>query len=136
VNFRARGGEKMSEENDERVNGKPSIFTCPDCNGTLWEFKDGELPRFRCRVGHAYSPDTMRDGYNDSVEGALWSAVRILEETASFERRLSADAHLRGDELSAHRFLDAATGREDQAGMIREMLMSQGGREESISDIA
>src|SRR5262245_18771645 len=30
-------GEKMNEEQDERLMGKPSQFTCPDCNGTLWE---------------------------------------------------------------------------------------------------
>src|SRR5437899_8216914 len=36
----------------ERLAGKPSQFTCPDCNGTLWEIQDAEILRFRCRVGH------------------------------------------------------------------------------------
>src|SRR5262249_42648836 len=94
-------GEKMDQENDERVNGKPSIFTCPDCSGTLWEFEDGGLTRFRCRVGHAFSPEAMRDGYSDSIEGALWSAVRILEESASLERQLAAEAVARGDSATA-----------------------------------
>src|SRR5262249_3049869 len=67
-------GEKMSEQNDERVTGKPSMFTCPDCSGTLWEVQDGDLLRSRCRVGHAFSPESMRAGYTDSVEGALWAA--------------------------------------------------------------
>src|SRR5262245_11060280 len=30
-------GEKIKGEEDERLLGKPSSFTCPDCNGTLWE---------------------------------------------------------------------------------------------------
>ena len=43
-------GEKMSEQYDERTNRKPSMFTCPDCSGTLWEVEEGEgeLLRFRC----------------------------------------------------------------------------------------
>jgi two-component system, chemotaxis family, protein-glutamate methylesterase/glutaminase len=129
-------GEKMSEQYDERMNGKPSIFTCPDCSGTLWEVEDGDLLRFRCRVGHAFSPEAMRNGYTDSVEGALWSAVRILEESASLERRLAADAAARGDELTADRFSDVALGREEQAAMIRDMLMSKRSPEEKANEIA
>src|SRR5262249_53139874 len=33
--------------------GRPSAFSCPECGGVLWELDDGELPRFRCRAGHA-----------------------------------------------------------------------------------
>jgi two-component system chemotaxis response regulator CheB len=127
-------GEKMREDFDERVQGKPSMFTCPDCSGTLWEVQEGDLLRFRCRVGHAFSPGAMRDGYSDSVEGALWTAVRILEESASLERRLAGDAAMRGDQLSADRFTDIAGGREEQAALIRDMLMSKENKEQNIRD--
>jgi two-component system chemotaxis response regulator CheB len=129
-------GEKMSEELDERVMGKPSMFTCPDCSGTLWEVTDGDLLRFRCRVGHAFSPESMRDGYTDSVEGALWTAVRILEESAALERKLSAYAAARGDDLTADRFTDAALGREEQAAMIRNMLITKESAEQKADEIA
>src|SRR5262249_39934769 len=129
-------GEKMSEQNDERMSGKPSMFTCPDCSGTLWEVQEGDLLRFRCRVGHAFSPESMRDGYTESIEGALWSAVRILEESASLERTLAADAGLPGDNLTAQRFSDIALGREEEAGIIRDMLMSKSNPEEKANEIA
>jgi two-component system chemotaxis response regulator CheB len=129
-------GEKMDQQNDERVNGKPSIFTCPDCSGTLWEFEEGDLIRFRCRVGHAFSPEAMRDGYGESVEGALWTAVRILEESASLERMLAAQAVSRGDDATADRFSDVALGREEQAALIRDMLLSKQNREEKANEIA
>jgi len=47
---------------------------------------------------------------SESVEGALWTAVRVLEESAALERRLAGDAASRGDQFTADRFADAATG--------------------------
>lgn len=35
--------------------GQPSGFACPDCGGALWDLKDSQGLRFRCRTGHAYS---------------------------------------------------------------------------------
>src|SRR5689334_20802308 len=89
--------EKMKEEEDERWMGKRSAFTCPDCNGTLWEVQDGGLLRFCCRIGHAFSGDGVRAGYSESVEAALWAAVRLLEESAALENRLGELALERGD---------------------------------------
>ena len=124
--------EKMREEQDERLAGNPSQFTCPDCNGTLWEIQDGGMLRFRCRVGHAFSDDGMRAGYSESVEAALWSAVRSLEESAALEDKLAGLAEERGDHLSAANFRDVARDREEQAGVIRAMLLSKNRSNETV----
>ncbi|MDP9151849.1 MAG: chemotaxis protein CheB, partial [Myxococcota bacterium] len=58
----------------------PSSFVCPDCGGTLFEVNDGDLVRYRCRVGHAYGLEGLLGQKAADVEGALWSAVRALEE--------------------------------------------------------
>ncbi len=115
-------GEKMIE--DERILGRPSTFTCPECQGSLWELQEGEVLRFRCRVGHAFSVDGMRVQYSDTIEAALWSAVRVLEESAALERRLAAEAAAKGREQSAQRFAEIASGREQEALTIRKMLLS------------
>ncbi|MEY4577436.1 MAG: hypothetical protein RL701_2139, partial [Pseudomonadota bacterium] len=39
--------------------GVPSAFACPDCHGVLWELHEGKLVRYRCRVGHAYLPQSL-----------------------------------------------------------------------------
>src|SRR5438067_1207378 len=55
----ANGDDKLVNEelreltmhSDERQHpGEPSPYSCPECGGVLWELKDGELLRFRCRV--------------------------------------------------------------------------------------
>src|SRR4051794_8041823 len=39
--------------------GPPSGLTCPECGGALWETVDGELVRYRCHVGHSYTPSGL-----------------------------------------------------------------------------
>ncbi len=60
--------------------GRPSPWPCPDCNGVLWEVEDGPVLRFRCRVGHAWSAESLLAQQADGVEGALWMALRALED--------------------------------------------------------
>ena len=61
---------------DEARPGKPSPYSCPDCGGVLWEIDDaGDLTRFRCRVAHSFSSETMVAAQGYQLEEALWSAV-------------------------------------------------------------
>src|SRR5256885_10751022 len=102
--------------------GEPSQFSCPACGGVLTEIHDSDLLRFRCLVGHAYGPDALRMEQQSPLEGALWAAVRALEEQASLAPRLAG----RGRELkqlkTAARFDDRATAAEQQAALVREAL--------------
>lgn len=41
----------------------PSAITCPACHGCMWELRDGELMRYRCHVGYAYSVDSLVGGW-------------------------------------------------------------------------
>src|SRR5437660_3614276 len=64
---------------NERV-GKPSAFSCPECGGVLWELRDQDLLRFRCRVGHAFSVESVEAAQVEQLEDALWTALKTLEE--------------------------------------------------------
>jgi two-component system, chemotaxis family, protein-glutamate methylesterase/glutaminase len=108
-------------QSDDRP-GVPSVFGCPDCGGVLWELGESELIRYRCRVGHAYSPDTLSTKQLEAIEDALWMALRALEEQAALARRLAHRAEERGQRTLATRFQVRQRDAQDQAAVIREVL--------------
>jgi two-component system chemotaxis response regulator CheB len=110
---------------DEKRPGVPSRFTCPECQGVLWEIDDDELLRFRCRVGHAYSSESLLAGQFDAVEAALWAALRALEENISLSNRIGKRMRSRGHMQSAERFERQACEAEKQADVLRRVLTTR-----------
>jgi two-component system chemotaxis response regulator CheB len=108
-------------QNDDRP-GKPSPYSCPDCFGVLWEIDDGEYVRFRCRVGHAFSPETMLDAQSQVLEEALWSAIKTLEESARLSARLAETERRRGHQWLVQRFEEKERDARERAEVIRRFL--------------
>src|SRR5262249_59205568 len=104
--------------------GTRSVFGCPDCGGVLWELEDGELQRFRCRVGHAYGAKGLLEAQTESLDTALWSAFRAMEEHAALVRRLAADARKKQRLNSAKLFEKRAEAVEREAKVIRRLLVT------------
>jgi len=106
---------------------EPSPFTCPECHGTLFERKDGTIMRYRCRTGHAYSPDALVAAQTQGVETAMWIALRALEENAALLHRLAERAGGRKQKRTAERFLSQAHAVELRARIIRDALQNGDG---------
>ena len=114
---------EMTFGGDERRHpGRPSGFTCPDCNGVLWEIDEHEIFRFRCRVGHEWSPEGLLAQQNDGIEAALWIALRSLEERGSLSRRMAKSAEDRNHQITASRFHEQAEEAEHGAALVRALL--------------
>ena len=109
---------------DGPLPGPPSTLTCPDCGGAIWEQVDGELVRYRCHVGHAYTVDSMIGAQAARVEAALWTAVRALEEKAQLSRRLAERSRKRGLERLAQRYGEAVETAELGSSSIRHLLLN------------
>jgi two-component system, chemotaxis family, protein-glutamate methylesterase/glutaminase len=105
--------------------GEPSGFSCPDCNGVLWAIQDGGLERFRCRVGHAWSPESLLTQQSEALEAALWIALRSLEERAALANRLAEPARRRGHSITASRFQEQATEAQQAARVVRNLLLDR-----------
>lgn len=113
--------EESEMEDVEKI-GALSAFTCPDCRGALWELRDGNLLRFRCHVGHAFSAESLMAEQSEELENALWAALRSLEENAALSRRMAARASERNHTISVMQFEKNARQVEQHAAVIRQVL--------------
>lgn len=104
--------------------GVPSGFSCPDCQGTLFELPDNHL-RYRCRVGHAWTSVSLLAQQDAGLEHALWMALRSLEEKAALSRRMANAARLRRSEQTAVHYDESAEAALSATGTLRELLLGQ-----------
>jgi len=111
-----------------RPDGPASGFTCPECNGALWELHEGGLLRYRCRVGHAYSEEAMVHAQGSAVEAALYAALEVLEERGELMRKIAQRYTLRKDLQG--RFQAHALQAETHAATIRRVLAATDRHEE------
>jgi two-component system chemotaxis response regulator CheB len=104
--------------------GTLSNVTCPECQGNLWEIRDGESVRFRCRVGHAYSEGAIDLAQSQSVERALWSALKALEERVALMRKLAARARRKGHDSLALMFEERSKVVDRDVRAIHDLIIS------------
>jgi two-component system chemotaxis response regulator CheB len=117
--------DELDPEALGRPLGKPSGFSCPGCNGELFELVDSKLVRYRCRVGHAYSEASLSQGMSTELEQALWTALRVLKEHADFAERLRQRALAAGRYGAAELHAGESTDAEERAGQIRAVLAGE-----------
>ena len=104
------------------MRGRPSRFTCPDCGGSLWESVDEGEAKFRCRVGHSWTAVALLDQQAETLEQALWTALRALAERADLARRMRDQAEVK-HRSHAVRLLDLQLKElEEKADVVREVL--------------
>jgi two-component system chemotaxis response regulator CheB len=102
--------------------GEISALSCPECAGPLYEIDDGGLLRFRCRVGHAYTAESMLEGKSEVLESALYLALNTLQESATMSERLAARANGQGHDRAAASFEERAREARRSAAVIRQVL--------------
>lgn len=120
----------MDAIQDENRPGIPSSFACPECGGVLWEMEGEEILRFRCRVGHAYTAGSLSVEQSEQVEGALWAAMRALEEGASLARRMAENAARGRHPRLERRFRARAESKMSQAAILRNLIVE--GKDEPV----
>lgn len=101
------------------------FFSCPDCGGVLEPMGGAGLVRYECRVGHAYSPESLYAAQNEEVEQALWMALRAIEEKVELALRLERRFRELGQTVTADRYADRVRVTAERAASLRDLLGRQ-----------
>ena len=73
-----------------------SPITCPECHGTMQEIRDGELLRYRCHTGHAFTLEVLGTAQAEAWERTLYSAYGLQQERSILLRRMAERARQQG----------------------------------------
>lgn len=121
----------VREDMDEQIHngraGDVSVYTCPECGGALWQVNQQGLTLFRCHVGHAYNGEALLAEQSETLEAALWTAVRTFKEKMVLSRQLAEQERRRGQERLAARFDEQAAQAEEYASVIQKLVLNGNG---------
>jgi two-component system chemotaxis response regulator CheB len=105
-----------------RTIGQPAGYGCPACGGSLYEVEGSPVPRYRCRVGHAWSPESLLEEQSAGLEGALWMALRALADKAALSRRMAENFRASGHGSTRERFESIAADADSASELIRGLI--------------
>lgn len=92
VRLEAQIAMRMSSSVDDLLRlGTLTAFTCPDCGGTLAQIVEGDMVRFRCYTGHAFTDKSLEIEQAEKSEESLWVAIRLMEERKNLLSSLSEE---------------------------------------------
>ncbi|KTB93896.1 hypothetical protein AO069_04785 [Pseudomonas syringae pv. syringae PD2774] len=101
--------------------GEVSGISCPECGGALWEL--GTVPpHFRCHTGHSYSSAALLQAQTETVEEAIWVAIRALHEKQLMMGRLIQSSKERGRASALREYELASEGMESHKKTLRALL--------------
>lgn len=113
---------------DERITaqlGELSAQSCPECGGPLWEQEAAGTSQFRCRVGHAYTVQSLISAEEERLEASLWAAVRLFDQRANLLTTLAEkDRQAQHTRMMKHHE-DLAREAREHATLLRKVITTE-----------
>jgi two-component system chemotaxis response regulator CheB len=104
--------------------GELSVLSCPECGGPLWQQQAANMARYRCRVGHAYTAQSLLSAEDEAIEASLWAAVRLLEQRANILNGLADKDRLADRNRMVEHHEGLARESRDHAEVLRKLLLT------------
>jgi two-component system, chemotaxis family, protein-glutamate methylesterase/glutaminase len=104
--------------------GDPSRLSCPDCGGVLNGITQQNETRFRCQVGHAFTPLGLAAAQNEELERALGIAVRTHRDRMKLFAQMEESARNRGLAHAVKRWVEAREESEKLVAVLEDAMMS------------
>ena len=115
--------QDMQRQSRDDRRGEISVFSCPECGGSLWQAKTAGLTQFRCHVGHVYNGEVLLSEQSEALEAALWTAVRTFREKSVLAQQLARHKQAEGDVEAALRFAEQAALADRYGSLIRRYIL-------------
>jgi two-component system chemotaxis response regulator CheB len=103
--------------------GTRTTYTCPECNGSIWQIGKAEPLRFRCHTGHSFTANVFLSEQTQNIENALWSAVRAMEEKVTFSRQMSEQMKNYHLQSAAVNYEEHANSLDAEVSLIRGIIL-------------
>lgn len=100
---------------------RPRAITCPDCGGALSQSQAGQLTRFTCHIGHAYTAEVMLAAQFVVMEQFIETALRALNERAALCHFMGQKA----DDKQQCRWLAAHDEALSRTAVLKQLLESE-----------
>jgi two-component system, chemotaxis family, protein-glutamate methylesterase/glutaminase len=82
--------------------GERSVYTCPECHGSLTRIEEGPIRRFRCHTGHAFGEESLGQSQAETIEQSLYQVLALMEEREALLRSKSPGQRSEADEVAAY----------------------------------
>jgi two-component system chemotaxis response regulator CheB len=104
--------------------GRASKISCPDCGGVLNQIQTDKEIRFRCQVGHAFTPLGLAAMQSEELERALGVAVRTHRDRMRLFDQMKVNAADQGL-LHAKARWETASAEAERFVAVLESAMTQ-----------
>ncbi|AUB42715.1 cheB, two-component system, chemotaxis family, response regulator CheB [Nostoc flagelliforme CCNUN1] len=115
--------------------GTRTTYTCPECNGSIWQIGKEQPLRFRCHTGHSFTANVFLAEQTQNLENALWSAVRVMEEKVTFSRQMAEQMRNSNLTSAATKFEDHAMNLDKEVSLVRGIILNGFATKRTIAPI-
>lgn len=107
-------------------------LTCPDCGGNLWQVNHGQVLRYRCHTGHAFTAAALAESNQHELEETLWVALRMMEERKDLLLSMASHGGPQWNKQQQERIADLKR----HINRMREFLLSSSDAHPNASESA
>jgi two-component system chemotaxis response regulator CheB len=105
--------------------GKLTPYTCPECQGVLSQLNEGDLVRYRCHTGHAYSADALMLSLTENIEDNLYKAMRGMDEAIMLLNHIGDRLAEANQPRPAAVYFQKAKEAEERSQLLRKAILKQ-----------
>ena len=114
--------------------GTRTTYSCPECNGSIWQIGKEEPLRFRCHIGHSFTANVFLSEQSQNLENALWAAVRAMEEKVMFSRQMSERMRNYNLKSAATKYEEHAKSLDAEVSLIRGIILNGFATQQTIAE--